>query len=307
MKKERNSNLEKNLDSLINVEVGVYKAYTQLENAKNKEEYQKKLEYVKLATSIENEYFEKILEKITHTPQGLEKIKERIIKKEIDENTKYHILDRITEYVIANLYQNPFLSNLSNPKEQALENEAIIYYNCIFDVEKSTLFYLEKRIEEKKPTKEKRERIADRVYYIYSHKILEKYLKDKIPKEDLTSRERCITFGHNPKLVNKIYSENLVERINQQIFLIQKNNISELETELELLSLKVYLNLLTTQERSQIARSFYLYRKELVASNENNEQIINAISETLNTPIIDTKTEAKEVKVKRKYKRTTQN
>ena len=109
MKKERNSNLEKNLDSLINVEVGDYKAYTQLENAKNKEEYQKKLEYVKLATSIENEYFEKILEKITHTPQGLEKIKERIIKKE---NCNLKIYEILIIYIIIELYNQKIMQEM---------------------------------------------------------------------------------------------------------------------------------------------------------------------------------------------------
>ena len=293
METKKDKILEKNLNSLINIEIGVYKAYLTLENAENQEQYENALENVEFVISIENEYFQKILETIKHTPYGFEKIIKTIKGKDVSEEIKENITNRVICYIIATTYKNPFLSNLANQRDRALNNEEIIRHNCEFDVMRLSLYCLERQIKETTSETDKREKIANRTYYIYSYKILEKYLKEGIPKEDLTSRERCIIFGHNKKLVDKIYSENIMEEINKKIATIQANDLDEYDREIEILNLQTFLNLLTNQERMKIAKEFYFISNNI--PNENNEKIAITIAEALNNPIINSETQTTKV------------
>lgn len=216
--------MEKSLDdflkSIINLSTNISVLYQNLTNAKIKNQPKdilKELEYIKLASEVEEKEYKKINLEENLDPKLYNRFSYLLRHSDVKEELHWLIIKRFQNHINEQLILNPFLSTSPYISEQQEENEAAITYQAIRDYSISSLYFLNQAIEKEENETVKQELIDYYHEFIFEQKSLSKYLLEAPEKVEITGRNRCLIFNQDPKMVDDCYKRVIKDALNNTV------------------------------------------------------------------------------------------
>lgn len=216
--------MEKSLDdflkSIINLSTNISVLYQNLTNAKIKNQPKdilKELEYIKLASEVEEKEYKKINLEENLDPKLYNRFSYLLRHSDVKEELHWLIIKRFQNHINEQLILNPFLSTSPYISEQQEENEAAITYQAIRDYSISSLYFLNQAIEKEENETVKQELIDYYHEFIFEQKSLSKYLLEAPEKVEITGRNRCLIFNQDPKMVDDCYKRVIKDELNNTV------------------------------------------------------------------------------------------
>lgn len=251
---------------LIEIEYSILDIYDILvETSEKEEEYQKNLEYLKIAVEAEEKLMEKLDWKNLE-PHNFNRLEYLIVNKEYDDEITNGITLRLEKYYAQLNYINPFLSNEKDFIEQINENYITIELQAELDYIENLIIEIEKEIK-KEPTKTgKKLLIQAKNNVIFNNKIFEKYLfhPTELEKKPTVRKETCLIFNHKKECVDEVYrnySKNIIDGSLDTLTKYTDKKLSHSKEEqigqkLNLLTLEIGLSLLDEETKNTVTFNF---------------------------------------------------
>lgn len=215
--------IDDSLKSIINLSTNISVLYQDLTDAKIKNkpnDILKELEYIKLASEVEEKEYKKMNLEENLDPKLYNRFSYLLRHSNAPEELHWLIIKRFENHINELLILNPFLSTSPYTSEQQEENEASITYQAIRDYSISSLYFLNQAIETEENEIVKQELIDYYHEFIFEQKSLSKYLL-KAPEEVETSgRDRCIAFNQNPQMVDSCYKKVVKDALSDSIQIV---------------------------------------------------------------------------------------
>lgn len=211
--------LDKTFNDIITVSKNINDLYHQLSKARyknNKEEEEKILQYIKIATEYEKKLYASIdwKQELKKSALSINRFNYLLRKSNLPPQIQTSISVRFQNSITYLLIRNPFLSTQTNPLKKQAENNSTILFQANRDITISTLYYLNKDIIKEKNKKIKKDLLD--LYYetIFKQKVAEEYLDTPPIKIETSGKERCILFNQNEASVNNVYQAMIEDTIN---------------------------------------------------------------------------------------------
>lgn len=250
---------------------------------KRKQEY---FNYLDIATELEDEIYHDLESETEDTDQLYNRFSYLLHKKDWSDDDKTHILKRFETYLIHNIYCNPFRSFTYDPIENMQEDIATIKYQVNLDYTKNVIYFLQEEIKKEKDRTIKKYLKKTLSNILFTNKAFQHYIIYPQEKLEIKGKKRCITFKHEPDLVENIFNEHC-----EQIIIASINNILTLpkgeltpkekcRQKMHLINFKSSLYLLSEQNIGQLY--LYIYSsvlKNLTQQNESINEIISIMNE----------------------------
>lgn len=256
---------DKKIYDLLTIEKSIYNIYNNLvkyEIKNNDKKYQENIEFLKIAIEIE----EKIYNSLNINRDDSNKILNRIyyLNTQQDNDISNYIVGRIESIFCENFYSDPFLSNDPIYENQLKENSECIICEFGNDFTSHLLNNIEERIKVEQKKEIREELIILKYDTLYLNKSLENILLG-YRKKGIYSRERCLLFNQNEKLVNMIYRSYLQDNLNTSINIalnitdkqLEDSNENNFNQMYQILIIKSSMELLTEEEKGNVYYSFY--------------------------------------------------
>lgn len=278
--------LSKKIESLINVSYGILKIYDNLtDHYNNQEEYNKYLEYLKLALKMENEIYTEIGEETLKTPEFSYEFthylnsliensdKKKSIPFEDTEEIKY----RFNNYLSCLAYRYPFTSIDNNPIYKVQINYNTIEQHYFLEYDLLFLTYLNKYIEDSSIEDARQFLYYQKHQLLYRTKFFDNYAF--IPKKELqpSAKDRLLLFKHNPLLVEKVFNNITTQNLNQAVLsALNYGNTEQYQEDFENLLID-FINIQTCLDISSTNLLFSFLRDYYLKS-QNDYDIISLIN-----------------------------
>lgn len=279
--------MEKNLQSLIEVSKSIENIYNTLALAEinnNKELYKEYKEYLKVATEVEDELYNKL----NVNNYNIEKYALHALEESSQES---NAATRIEIHLKQMLYKNPFVSTYPDYETAQEENLCIIenqfYNDYIINILKNT----EEAISKTNKIYIKDELIKNKNKILYNNKMIDYRLSNNNIKSN--GREKCIIFNHNKLQIKNAYLNLLNEELNKSLINIinltdEVLNNSKTEKAIQILELiyfKSALEILTDEEKKEYDVLFSKFEdknKKILTETSNNgyKKILTLLNKT---------------------------
>lgn len=222
----KTKDIDPKIEKLYNATICINNIYKNLKEAKNKNEFTKYLDYLKMINEIENNAYKDIGKITLKDEQFLRRLEYLIYKKDIPNDQKTEIINRIEIYYANNFFLNPFLSDANLFEERLNENILAIKSQFTFDYLLRELINFDIEIEKTEDEDIKKILLTQKLNLLFQYKLFEKYLFQDIKELTPTGKNRCIVFNQDELTVNNIYYETASESAYASI-----NNIFSFDNE----------------------------------------------------------------------------
>lgn len=251
--------MKKNLQSLIDISNSIENIYNTLTLAEintNKELYNEYMEYLKIATEVEDELYDKLnVNKYNIEKYALYALEES--------SQQSNAATRIEIHLKQMLYKNPFVSTEEDYQIAEEENSYIIENQFCNDYTINVLKNIESTILKTSNSYKKSELIKIKNNILYNNKMLD-YILSKNKDIKTNGREKCIIFNHNKIQTKNVYLNLLNEEINSSLInivnltneILKNSKSQRLMQLLELIYLKSALEILTDEEKKEFDEHF---------------------------------------------------
>lgn len=215
--------IDDSLKSIINLSTNISVLYQDLTDAKIKNkpnDILKELEYIKLASEVEEKEYKKMNLEENLDPKLYNRFSYLLRHSNTPEELHWLIIKRFENHINELLILNPFLSTSPYTSEQQEENEASITYQAIRDYSISSLYFLNQAIENEENEIVKQELIDYYHEFIFEQKSLSKYLLKAPEKVETSGRDRCIAFNQNPQMIDSCYKKVVKDALSDSIQIV---------------------------------------------------------------------------------------
>lgn len=199
----------------------IYLKLAQYELEENKQKYQEWFENLKMCIEVEeaiyqNPYFSELLD--FELDRILRKIEYLNNKRQEEEEEKDLIINRITSYLEAKDYLNPFLSLQEDLVLRAEENGIAIANQYNLDYVYNLVSLLNQKRNNTDINKMKKIIIDSKYEVIFVNKLIEfSLLKNPIILPDFSGKERAILFNQDKETVNSVYLSSCLYQFNDSL------------------------------------------------------------------------------------------
>ncbi len=225
-----------NVARLVNITNSIFKLYNDLtDNCLNQKELQKTLENLKIALELENEIYQSIGEETLLSQEFHNEFDHEIYTRfeTSDQRDFISYLDsdeikcRFYNYISYLIYRYPFLSNTNSRYTNIQEDYDTIEQHYFFDYDLLTLYYFNSYLKDKSLSEIKPHLTSQKNRLLFETKIFDNYAFEDPQEPELKARERLIAFNHNPEIVNEIFTNLLVQELNQALSFSLKYGLTE--------------------------------------------------------------------------------